>query len=83
MEVEKKSDVAIESSSSTTNIYVNVAPSQNPAGGIYSEFRPYFQLACVVFFGTCLYFAVDVLRVWIKYRKEKRAGKEYAFVSGS
>lgn len=80
--MEKKPDVIIESSSSTTNIYLNVTPAQSP-GGIYPEFRPYFQFACVVFFGTCLYFAVDVLRVSIKYRKEKREGKEYAFVSGS
>lgn len=80
MEVEKKSDVVI--TAGTTNIYVNIAPPQI-AGGIYPEFKPYFQFACVLFFGTCLYFAIDVLRVWIKYRKEKREGKEYAFVSGS
>lgn len=83
MEVEKKSDVVVDSSSSITNIYFNVVPPQNPAGGIYPEFKPYFLLACAIFFGTCLYFAVDVLRVSIKYRREKREGKEYAFVSGS
>lgn len=82
LDLENKSeDVVITNSPGTTNIYINVAP-QSFSGPVYPGFKPYFQFACVVFFGTALYFAVDVLRVWIKYRREKREGKEYAYVSG-
>jgi hypothetical protein len=52
-------------------------PFPVPFQGVYPGFRPYFIVACFIFFGTVIIGACDVLRRSYKMRTSKSLKRQY------
>jgi len=60
---------------STTSEELPIAIPRGPEAAIYPGFQKVFYVACVLFFGTLIIAAVDVIRKLRRDRKEKTRGR--------